>query len=83
MARSKKGEAKRGRPKKGQKTHRLKGRKRRIELVRIELVSLVVGNYFTHGPFNVTNMQIMRSNSRGRLKTNITYQRNLPLYSRS
>jgi hypothetical protein len=28
-----------------------------------ELVPLVVGSYLTHGPSNVTCMQIMRSNS--------------------
>jgi hypothetical protein len=68
------GETKRGRPKKGQKMHNLKGPKRRRELV-----SFVVGNYFTHNISNVTSMQIVRSNSSGRFKINITYQYNLPL----
>jgi hypothetical protein len=47
-----------------------------------KLVPLVVGNYFTHGPYNVTNMQIMGCNNNGRSKISITYQRNFPFYSR-
>jgi len=47
-----------------------------------ELVPLVVGSYFTHNPFNVAYMQIMRSNSNRRSRTNISCQRNLPFYSR-
>ncbi len=32
----------------------------------------MVGNYLTHSPYNVVCMQIMRSNSNGRSRTNIT-----------
>jgi hypothetical protein len=67
------GETKRGRPKKGQKMQSLKGPKRGREIV-----SFVVGNYFTHNISNVTSMQIVRSNSSGRFKINITCQYNLP-----
>ncbi len=49
---------------------------------RIKLIPLVVGSYFTQGPFNVTYMQIVRSNSNGRSKTSITRQCNLPFYSK-
>jgi hypothetical protein len=38
-----------------------------------ELAPLVVGNYFTHNPSNVTCMQIVRSNNNGRSKTNIIF----------
>jgi hypothetical protein len=38
------------------------------------LVLLVVGIYFTHNPFHVAYMQIMRSNSNRRPKINISYQ---------
>jgi len=44
-----------GRPKKSQNMHNLKGPKRRRELT-----SFMLGNYFTHNLFNVTNMQIVR-----------------------
>ncbi len=47
------------RPKDAQPTRTKKGR---------ELVPLVVGSYLTHGPSNVTNMQIMKSNNNGRSK---------------
>jgi hypothetical protein len=40
------------------------------------------GSYLTHNPFNVANMQIVRSNSNGRSRTSITHQCNLPLYNR-
>jgi hypothetical protein len=43
------------------------------------LVFFVARSYLTHGPFN--NMQIVRSNSNGRFKTNIPHQHNLLLYS--
>jgi len=46
-----------------------------------ELIPLMVGSYFTHDPSNVTCMQIVRSNSNGRSKTNIACQHNLPFYS--
>ncbi len=62
-------ETKRRRPKKGQETHNLKGPKRGREPI-----FLVVGSYFTHGPSNVTCMQIVRFNSIGRSKINITCQ---------
>jgi hypothetical protein len=39
---------------------------------RRELVPFVVGNYFTHSPFNVTYIQIMRYNSNGRSRISIT-----------
>jgi hypothetical protein len=39
---------KKGRPNKGPKTHNPHDKKKGRELV-----SLVVGSYFTHGPFNV------------------------------
>jgi hypothetical protein len=47
-----------------------------------ELVLLVVGGYFTHNPFNVADMQIVRFNNNRRSKTSISHQCNLPLYSR-
>jgi hypothetical protein len=77
MARIILGEAKRGRLKKSQKTHNLKGPKKGRKLV-----FLVVGSYFTHGPFNVTYMQIVGFNSSGRFKTNITCQCNILLYGK-
>jgi hypothetical protein len=46
------------------------------------LVPLVVGSYLTHGPSNVTNMQIVKSNNNGRSKRSITRQCNILLYSR-
>jgi hypothetical protein len=33
----------------------------------------MVGNYFTHGPYNVTNMQIVRFNNSARSRTTVTY----------
>jgi hypothetical protein len=69
MARTILGATKRVRPKKGQKTHNPKGPK-----IGKELVSLVVGSYLTHGPSNVTTMQIVKSNNSGRSRPNITYQ---------
>ncbi len=71
------GETKRGRPKKGQKMHSPKGPKKGRKLV-----SFMIGSHFTHDLSNVTNMQIVKYNSSGRSRTNITCQRNLPLYSR-
>jgi hypothetical protein len=47
---------KKGRPKKGQKMNSLQEPKKKGR----ELVSLVVGGYLTHGPSNVTCMQIVR-----------------------
>ncbi len=44
-----------------------------------ELITFMVENYFTHNLFNVTCMQIMRSNNNGRLKTSIILQCNFPL----
>jgi hypothetical protein len=44
-----------------------------------ELVPLMVGSYLTHSPSNVVCMQIMKSNSNGKSKTNISHQSNLPL----
>jgi hypothetical protein len=49
---------------------------------RKKLVPLMVGNYFTHGPSNVTCMQIMKFNTNGRFRTSITYQHNLFLFSK-
>jgi hypothetical protein len=48
----------------------------------IELVPPMVGNYLTHGPSNVTYMQIVKFNNNGRSRTHITRQHNLPLYNR-
>jgi hypothetical protein len=75
MARTIPIETKRGRPKKGQTSWRVQKEGK-------ELVFFVVGNYSTHGPFYVTNMQIVKSNNSERSRTNIIYQHNLPLYSR-
>jgi len=47
-----------------------------------KLIPLMVGSYFTHGPFNVASMQIVKSNSNGRSKTSIAHQHNLPLYNK-
>jgi hypothetical protein len=69
------GEIKEGRPKKGQKMHGLKAPKRGKELV-----FLMVGSYFTHNPFYVTNMQIVKSNNSGRSRINITCQCNFFLF---
>ncbi len=77
MARTIPGETKRGKPKKGQKTHNLKGSKRRRKLV-----FLMVGSCFIHVPFYVISMQIVRSTSNVRSRTNITCQRNFPFYSK-
>jgi hypothetical protein len=71
-------ENKKGRPKKGQKMHNLKGPKKARKLI-----SFMVGNYFTHNSSNVTNMQIMRSNSNGKSRINIACQSNFPFKSRS
>jgi hypothetical protein len=59
MAKTIQGEIRMGKP----KTHNPKRRR--------ELVSLMVGSYFTHDASNVTNMQIVRSNSNGRSKISI------------
>jgi hypothetical protein len=77
MARTIPRETKRGRPKKGQKTYSPKGPKRGRELV-----SLVVGSYFIHNAFNVTNVKIMISNNSERSRTSIIYQQNLPLHNK-
>jgi len=42
-----------------------------------ELVPFMVGSYLTHGPYNVTCMQIVKFNSNGRSRTCITRQDNL------
>jgi hypothetical protein len=63
--------------KKGQKTHNSQEPKKGKKLVLI-----MIRSYFTHGPFNVTYMQIMKSNNNGRFKTSITYQCNFPLCSK-
>jgi hypothetical protein len=47
---------------------------------RKELVPLMVESYLTHDPSNVGTMQIMKFNSNGRSRTNITRQHILPLY---
>jgi len=47
-----------------------------------KLVLLMVRTYLTHNPLNVTCMQIMRFNCNGRSRISITYQLNLPLYSK-
>jgi hypothetical protein len=73
ITRKKKGKAKE-RPKNVQPVGTKEGRK---------LILLVVGSYFTHNPFNVTCMQIMKSNSNRRSRTNISCQCNLLLYSRA
>jgi hypothetical protein len=64
-------------------THKIqkKLKKRKIKKRR-KLVPLMVGSYLSHGPFNVACMQIMRSNSNGGSKINITRQCNLFLYSK-
>jgi hypothetical protein len=59
MAKTIVGETKR-KPKKGKRTQSPKEPKRR------GLVPLVVGSYFTHSPFNVMCMQIVKSNNNGR-----------------
>jgi hypothetical protein len=41
-----------------------------------ELVPLVVGSYFSHGPSNVVQMQIVKSNNNGSFRTSITRQCN-------
>ncbi len=41
-----------------------------------------IGSYFTHNPFNVAIMQIVKFNNNGKSRTNIAYQSNHPLYSR-
>ncbi len=49
---------------------------------RRKLVLLVVRNYFTHSPFNVACMQIVRFNSNWRFRTNIPHQHNLPFHNK-
>jgi hypothetical protein len=39
-----------------------------------ELVPLMIGNYLTYNPSNVTHMQIVRSNNNRRSRTNISRQ---------
>jgi hypothetical protein len=41
-----------------------------------------VRSYFTHSPFNVTYMEIVRFNSNRRFKTNISHQHNFLFYSK-
>ncbi len=65
-----------GRPKKGQKMYNQEPKKGE------KLVPLMIGSYLTHNPFNVTYIQIVRSNNNGRSRKNITYQCNLPLYGK-
>jgi hypothetical protein len=48
-----------------------------------KLTFLTVGSYVIHNFFNVANMQIVKSNSNRRFRTNISRQHNLFLYSRS
>jgi hypothetical protein len=55
---------------------------RRIQEKGRKLVPFVVGGNFTHGPFNVAYMHIVKSSSIGRSKTNITCQQKFPLYNR-
>jgi hypothetical protein len=45
--------------------------------------SYVVGSYVTHDPSIVVDMQIVGSNINGMFRINITWQRNLLLYSQS
>ncbi len=47
-----------------------------------KLVPFVVGSYFTHNPFDVACMQIMRPNDNGRSRISITRQCNFCLYNR-
>jgi hypothetical protein len=54
---------KKERPKKGQKMNNPQDPKKGKELV-----LLMVGSYLTHGPFNVTYIQIVRCNNSGDLK---------------
>ncbi len=42
----------------------------------------MVGNYFTHNPSNVANMQTMRSNNNGRFRIGIAYQTNVLIYNK-
>ncbi len=59
----------------GQKTQNLHEPKTNLD-------PLMIGSYFTHNPSNVIYMQIVRFNSNGRSKTNITRQHNLLFYNR-
>ncbi len=43
----------------------------------------VLGNYLTYSPFNLACMQIVKSNTNRRFRTNISYQHNLPFYNKS
>jgi RNA recognition motif-containing protein len=63
--------------KEGQRMHNPQEPKKRRKQV-----PLMVGNYFTHSPSNVTCMQIVRYNSNERSRTSITRQHNFPLYSK-
>ncbi len=49
--------------------------------IKSNLILLMIGSHFTHDPSNVTCIQIMKFNSNGRFRTNITCQRNLLFYS--
>ncbi len=77
MARTITRETKKGRPKKGQKTYNPQEPNERKDLI-----PSVLGNYITHGPYNVTCMQIMRSNNNERSRTSITHQHNFLFYNK-
>ncbi len=47
-----------------------------------ELILLVVGSYLTHKPFNVVDMQIVKSNNNRRFRTSISHQCNFPFYNK-
>jgi len=47
-----------------------------------KLVPFVVGSYFTHNPYVIAYMQIVRFKSNGKPRTSITRQNNLPLYNK-
>ncbi len=49
---------------------------------RRKLIPFMVGSYFTHSPYNVANMQVVRSNNNRRSRSNIFCQCNLALYNK-
>jgi hypothetical protein len=63
-------------PSHGRQKGKAKERPKNVQLVGTKegrkLVLIVVGNYLTHHPFNVTRMQIMKPNSNRRFRTNIS-----------
>jgi hypothetical protein len=63
----------------GQRKAKRHTARRKTERKGRELVPIVVGSYLTHGPSNVTCIQIVRSNNNGRSRTIITHQHNFPL----